>query len=307
MLPSYPTPYQTIDLPASRERDIRITVKRLDQKHPEIPGNKWYKLHYNIKEAIRQGQRQILTFGGAYSNHIQATAAAAKLSGLKAIGVIRGEQITPPNPTLAYALAAGMELHYLSRTDYRQKTCALILDRLRQAYGDFYLIPEGGTNALAIRGAQEILEESDFGYDLICTSIGTGGTMTGLLAAAKASQKVMGFSALKGDFIHKEIQNLLRQYHIDPACTYENITGYHFGGYAKFTPELIQFMQSFTRKTGIPLDPIYTGKMMFGLVDLLQKNKIPEGTKILALHTGGLQGIKGFNLRNGTELAERMV
>lgn len=304
MLPSFPVTYQTIDLPELRNRHIELTVKRLDQKHPEISGNKWYKLKYNIEEAIRQGHRQLLTFGGAYSNHIQATAAAAKLVGLQAIGVIRGEETLPLNPTLAYAQTSGMKLHYLSRTEYQEKGSPVILNNLREAFGNFYLIPEGGTNALAIQGTQEILEETDFGYDLVCTSIGTGGTIAGLLATARTPQKVLGFSSLKGDFIHKEIRHLLEAFSIDPVCTYEIINGYHFGGYGKFKPELIQFIQNFTRETGIPLDPIYTGKMMFGLVDMLRRGKFSDGSKILVLHTGGLQGIKGFNLRHQMGLRE---
>lgn len=305
MFPSFPPTYQTIDLPEIKEYGVQLTLKRLDKIHPEISGNKWYKLKYNIGEAVRLGHRQLLTFGGAYSNHIAATAAAAKLTGLKSIGIIRGEEHLPLNPSLDYARQAGMKLHYLSRSDYREKASPVILHRLREGFGDYYMIPEGGTNALAIKGAMEILQGEDFTYDLVCTSIGTGGTMAGLLASAKASQKIMGFSSLKGEFIHQEIKDLLQQYAIDRVCAYEVISEYHFGGYAKFRPDLIQFMGQFAKDKGIPLDPIYTGKLMFGLMDMLKNGRIPEGTKILALHTGGLQGIRGFNLRNGTQLLER--
>jgi 1-aminocyclopropane-1-carboxylate deaminase len=304
LLPCYPTPYQKIDLPELGSRNVQLTIKRLDQIHPEIQGNKWYKLKYNIEEAKNQGLQQLLTFGGAYSNHIYATALAAKQAGLASIGIIRGEETLPLNPTLDYASNAGMKLYYLSRSDYREKNSATILNRLREAFGDFYLVPEGGTNALAIEGTEEILESEDLDYDLICTSIGTGGTMAGLLASASPTQKVLGFSSLKGDFMDTEIQLLLQKYGIEPACSYQIIKTYHFGGYGKFKPELIQFILDFKKSAGIPLDPIYTGKMMFGLIDLIKKQIIPAGSRILALHTGGLQGIRGFNLRNGTNLAD---
>lgn len=304
MLPSFPTPYQTIELPDTNAYGVQLTVKRLDKKHPEISGNKWYKLKYNIEEAVTLGHGQILTFGGAYSNHIYATAAAAKEAGLSSIGIIRGEEILPLNPTLSRAAALGMKLDYISRTAYREKTSPERIHELSKTHGDFYLIPEGGTNALAIKGTREILEESDSHFDFICTSIGTGGTVAGLLASAKKSQKVLGFSCLKGDFMEKEVQLLLEKYDIDPVCSYRILRDYHFGGYGKSKPELIEFIHYFKRTTGIPLDPIYTGKMMFGLVDMIKKKMIPEGSQILVLHTGGLQGIRGFNLQHGIDLQE---
>lgn len=305
MLPYSSVTYQTIDLPEANQQGVQITFKRLDQNHPEISGNKWYKLKYNIKEAVRQKHDQLLTFGGAYSNHIQATAAAAKSAGLKAIGVIRGEETLPLNPTLEYSLHAGMHLHYLSRSEYRTKDSVGVLSQLQQIYGDFYSIPEGGTNALAIEGTKEILESRDSQYDIVCTSIGTGGTIAGILATALSSQKVMGFSSLKGDFIHRKIHHLLEQHAIQPVSSYEIIDRYHFNGYAKYNKHLLNFMHAFTEKSGIPLDPIYTGKMVFGLVDLLQKGSFPAGSNILVLHTGGLQGVKGFNQRHGTYLPEK--
>lgn len=305
MFTTFPIPYQTVDLPELREQNIRLVVKRLDKTHSEIQGNKWYKLKYNMEEALKQNHERVLTFGGAYSNHIHATAAAAKHLTLEAIGVIRGEEALPLNPTLADAQAAGMTLHYLSRSAYRKKDSPEIIADLRAAYGDFYLIPEGGTNALAIEGTKEILEEEDSTYDFICTSVGTGGTMAGLLATAHTAQVVLGFSSLKGDFMNHEIQLLLEKFNIDPTCGFQIINDYHFGGYGQHQPELVEFIHDFKRKTDIPLDPIYTGKMMFGLLDLIKKGKIPEGSQVLALHSGGLQGIRGFNLQHGTSLNER--
>ena len=302
MFTSSPIPYQAVDLPLLRRKNISLVVKRLDKIHPEIQGNKWYKLKYNIEEAVKQRHRQVLTFGGAYSNHIHATAAAARHMGLDAIGVIRGEEIMPLNPTLSDAQAAGMKLHYLSRTAYRNKNSSEIINALKAMFGDFFLIPEGGTNALAIQGTKEILEEQDTNFDFICTSVGTGGTVAGLLATANSSQSVLGFSSLKGDFIQLDIEALLDEFNISPICQHEIITNYHFGGYGKHKPELIEFIHTFKRDTGIHLDPIYTGKMMFGLLDLVDKGKIPGGSQVLALHSGGLQGVRGFNLQHGTSL-----
>ena len=301
---TFPLPYQTVDLPELRRHNIHLVVKRLDKIHPVIAGNKWYKLKYNVEEASKQNHRLVLTFGGAYSNHIHATAAAAQLAGLSSIGIIRGEETLPLNPTLADAKAAGMILHYVSRTAYREKTSLEFTEDLRKIYGDFYQIPEGGTNALAVKGTKEILEERDAYFDFVCTSIGTGGTLAGLLATANNSQTVLGFSSLKGDFIHQEIQALLNKLNILQICQHQIITDYHFGGYGKHQPDLVEFIHDFKRRTDMPLDPIYTGKMMFGLFDLIKKDHIPEGSKVLALHTGGLQGIRGFNLRNGTNLEE---
>jgi 1-aminocyclopropane-1-carboxylate deaminase len=195
-----------------------------------------------------------------------------------------------------------MKLEYLSRSNYRNKDSFLILEQLKAKFGEFYLLPEGGTNALAILGTQKILKEDDFEMDIICTSVGTGGTLAGILATAKASQKVMGFSSLKGDFIHQDILTLLKKYEIKPSCDYEILIQYHFGGYAKFNSELIQFIHSFKSSTGIILDPIYTGKMMYGLLNQIKNGNISEGSRILAIHSGGLQGIAGFNIRNGTKL-----
>lgn len=301
-MPSLSIPNQQIHLPPLQEKNIQLFIKRLDLIHSDVSGNKWYKLKYNLAEAKRQGHTQLLTFGGAYSNHIYATAAGAQIAGLNAIGVIRGDDLLPRNPTLSFAQASGMKLEYLSRSDYRNKDSFLILEQLKAKFGEFYLLPEGGTNALAILGTQEILKEDDFEMDIICTSLGTGGTLAGILATAKASQKVMGFSSLNGDFIHQDIHNLLKKYGIKPSCAYEILIQYHFGGYARFNSELIQFIHSFKSSTGIILDPVYTGKMMYGLLNQIKNGSIPEGSRILAIHSGGLQGIAGFNIRNGTKL-----
>ncbi|MFC4870370.1 1-aminocyclopropane-1-carboxylate deaminase/D-cysteine desulfhydrase [Negadavirga shengliensis] len=294
--------YQNIELPLNGGRVIPVTIKRLDLLHPDIQGNKYYKLKYNLEEARLSGHDTLLTFGGAYSNHIHATAVAAREAGMKAIGVIRGEPAFPLNPTLSTVQALGMHLHYISRGDYRQKKTGKILDALKAKFGRFYLLPEGGTNHLAIKGCEEILNHEDKQALFVAVPIGTGGTFCGLVSSAEPGQTIMGFSSLKGEFIRNEVQELLQVYSIRPRCQWEIYTRYHFGGYAKFTPELLGFVKSFRLTTGIPLDPIYTGKMMYGMLDLAEKGRFVEDSRILVLHTGGLQGIPGFNERFGTNL-----
>jgi len=280
-------------------------MKRLDMVHPLISGNKFYKLKHNIIAAKQAGIKKLLTFGGAFSNHIHASAEAARLEGLSIVGVIRGEETLPLNPTLQRAKDSGMELFYISRSAYRDKASPSFLKHLGDIFGDFYLIPEGGTNSLAIKGTGEILQSDDFKADIITCSIGTGGTLGGIVASAKENQRVWGFSSLKGEFIHDEFKNLLEKESIVPKCQFEIFADYHFGGYGKHKPELIVFMKKFYLETGIPLDPVYTGKMMFGVFDKL--DQIPEGSTVLCLHTGGLQGIAGFNHRFRTDLPDNQL
>jgi 1-aminocyclopropane-1-carboxylate deaminase len=185
-----------------------------------------------------------------------------------------------------------MQFVFVSRKSYREKESNFFIDQLTLKYGDFYLIPEGGTNDFAIKGCEEILTKEDIKFDYICCAVGTGGTISGLINTAKVHQKVIGFSALKGDFLTKEVTTLTKRN--DNWCVQNE---YHFGGYGKYTPKLIQFINQFKKETSIPLDPIYTGKMMFGIVDMIKKNRLPEGSKVLIIHTGGLQGIEGFNQR----------
>lgn len=294
--------YQKIRCSFAAEKHVEVTIKRLDLLHPVVQGNKFYKLHYNLRRAKTLGHTRVLTFGGAYSNHIHATAMAAAAEGLQSIGIIRGEILKPLNPTLGDAQKQGMKLLAISRESYRRKESLSILEELRNKHGDFYLIPEGGTNALAIQGTREILEEQDMTMDFITTPIGTGGTFAGLVASARPEQHIIGFSALKGDFIVSEVEHLLQKHKIYPQCRYTIETNYHFGGYAKHKPALISFIQECKNKVKLPLEPVYTGKMMFGLFDLIQKDYFPHGSKILVLHTGGLQGLRGFKQRHGLEL-----
>ena len=272
---------------------ISLFIKRDDLIHPVISGNKFRKLKYNIIEAKKQNQSTLLTFGGAFSNHILAVAAAGKEYGFKTIGVIRGEELEckiEANPTLKKAQEFGMVFHFISRDEYRTKSNPEFVNKLEQKFSDFYLIPEGGTNELAVIGCQEILTEVDEDFDFICCAVGTGGTISGIINSSKDCQKVLGFPVLKGDFLQEDIRKFANM------DNWELITDYHFGGYAKIDEKLIHFINDFYMKYSIPLDPIYTSKMTFGVIDLIEKGYFPPKSKILLIHTGGLQGVNGMNL-----------
>ena len=288
--------------PLLDQKQVVLQVLRLDQVHPKVSGNKFFKLQYNLKEALTQNHHQVLTFGGAYSNHIYATAAAAKEVGLAAVGIIRGESLDSKNPTLTFAKSAGMSLLGISRAQYRGKNHPAFLELMQQKFGNFYLIPEGGTNAFAIQGTREILSLSQSDSSHVLVPIGTGGTFAGIAASIFSHQKLLGISALKGEGIRDEITDLLRAEGIQTKGSIELVTQYHQGGYAKWTAELISFIHWFWEMFQVPLDPIYTGKMAFACWDLLKKNYFPPGARILLVHTGGLQGNLGFTQRTGIVL-----
>ncbi len=296
-IPSTPLKHPLLD-----QLKVELEVLRLDQVHPIVSGNKFFKLKYNLEEALKQNHRKVLTFGGAYSNHIYATAAAAKLLGLQSIGIIRGEVADKNNPTLRSAKDAGMILKGISRELYRGKTHSEFIDQLRQNWGDFYLIPEGGTNALAIQGTTEILSYATAHFSHLATPIGTGGTFAGLANSIFPQQELLGISSLKGEGIQEEMKQLLQTHGIQPKGSISIWTQYHHGGYAKWSSELIEFIHWFWESFGIPLDPIYTGKMAFACWDLLQKKYFNPGSRVLLIHTGGLQGNLGFTQRTGIEL-----
>lgn len=285
-----PSPLQLLPLPAAAERRVEVWLKREDLIHPLLSGNKWRKLKYNLLAAKEQGASSILTFGGAWSNHIHATAAAGRLSGLNTIGIIRGEMPKQWSSTLEFAREQGMQLHFISRESYRQKENPEFIQQLRQSFGDFYLVPEGGNNEPGVKGSAEIAEEIQMPYDYLCTACGTGATLAGLARSAQG-KKLMGFSALKaGDFL---MDTVLR-YAPEAAPELKIISDYSLGGYAKTTPALMAYIVEFHRRYAIRLDPVYTGKMMMGLEDLICRDYFAPGSVIVALHTGGLQGISGF-------------
>ncbi|WP_192347743.1 1-aminocyclopropane-1-carboxylate deaminase/D-cysteine desulfhydrase [Algoriphagus sp. Y33] len=302
MLLPNPVPIQFINHPILVEKGIKLAIKRLDLVHPDISGNKFFKLKYNLEQAKKERKTKILTFGGAFSNHIFATSEAAKAENLQAIGIIRGERTEPLNATLVHAERLGMHLHFIDRTAYRNKAEPAFIAGLKEKFGDFYLIPEGGTNELAIKGTQTILGLEDRQFSHICSSIGTGGTFSGLYSSLSSNQKLLGFSSLKGEFIRTEISDLIGEYRLVSQGSYEIFTNYHFRGYAKYTQELIDFIRWFYEAFGIVLDPVYTGKMAFGTWDLIQKDYFSENSKILMIHSGGLQGNVGFMERTGIKL-----
>ncbi|WP_177762378.1 1-aminocyclopropane-1-carboxylate deaminase/D-cysteine desulfhydrase [Flavobacterium sp. I3-2] len=267
---------------------IELFVKREDVLHAEISGNKFRKLKYNLYEAQRLGFSKLLTFGGAYSNHIAAVAAAGRIFGFETLGIIRGDELANKfmdNETLKLAFENGMRFDFVTRTDYRDKMSENFIEKLRLQFGDFYMIPEGGTNALAVKGCEEILVEDDVNFNYLCSAIGTGGTISGIINSSSENQKVLGFPALKENFLQDEISQF---------TTKENwklIRDYHFGGYAKTTSELVDFVEYFNQNQNFKIEPIYTGKMFFGLFDMIKNNCFKPGSKILAIHTGGLQGL----------------
>lgn len=300
------TSIQQIHHPDLEGNGVEVWMKRDDQINPEVSGNKWRKLKYYIEKAKeREG---ILTFGGAYSNHIAATAAAGKLLGIKTIGIIRGDELNEnSNDTLRKAAADGMKLIFVSREEYGYKYDHAYHKQIREEYGDVVIVPEGGAGYDGMVGTSEIIK----GYrefDLFAVPCGTGATLAGIIISLEEHQKALGFSTLKGDFMETEVNQLLNTYflnpdiHLDYQDDFSIYNDYHFGGYARVNPELIDFIRTFYKHTGIKLDPIYTGKMMFGLFDLIKNKNIYTQKKILAIHTGGLQGIEGVEAKFGESL-----
>lgn len=275
--------------PELEARKISLSIKREELLHPHISGNKFRKLKYNIAYLKESNKNKLLTFGGAFSNHIAATAYAGKVHGIKTIGVIRGEELAtkPLNPSLQFAQDCGMKLLFVNREDYRLKSRNDFIENLKNDYGDFYHLPEGGSNELAVKGCEEILNSNDQQYSHIALAVGTGGTIAGVIRSAEAHQKVLGFAALKGDFLKKDICKFTDK------MGWELISEDRFGGYAKIDASLVEFMNDFYRRTRILLDPIYTAKAAYGVFGRL--DRFSEGDKILMIHTGGLQAIQGMN------------
>ncbi|MCO4805907.1 MAG: 1-aminocyclopropane-1-carboxylate deaminase/D-cysteine desulfhydrase [Flavobacteriales bacterium] len=296
------SPTNQIVLKELEHSEIELWIKRDDQINPLVSGNKLFKLIRNIEEALDKGKETILTFGGAYSNHIAATALYCKINGLKSIGVIRGEETLPLNPTLNMAVKNGMQLEYISRTAYRQKEDPSFLAALSEEHCAPFIIPEGGANWLGILGAKSILNEDTTSFDTIVCPVGTGTTMAGLMLSKEKNQKIVGINIHK----HADVLNELIGIHTElkrlHAQDYRLENEYHLGGYAKWNPALIRFIQEFHRQTNIKLDPIYTGKAMAAVVDLIQAKTFTKGSKVLFIHTGGLQGINGFELRHNLKL-----
>jgi 1-aminocyclopropane-1-carboxylate deaminase/D-cysteine desulfhydrase-like pyridoxal-dependent ACC family enzyme len=289
------TPVLELPLPAAQKAGVRLLVKREDLNHQSVSGNKWWKLKYNIAAVQQTQHRTMLTFGGAYSNHISATAAASRELGLKSIGIIRGEKSYPLNPVLSKASENGMQLQYVTREDYRRKSEKEFLANLCNTYGAFYVIPEGGSNVEAVKGCDEfartVLVKTEFDY--LALAVGTGGTMAGIISGFEGKKKILGVPVLKnGGFLASEIQNLLKVF---SGRVFENwylLTDYHHGGYAKVTRHLLSFIDEIQRQYDLPLDHVYMGKLLWAIGREIDLGKFPRGSTILVLHSGGLPGLK---------------
>lgn len=278
--------------------DYKLYMYRIDLIHPEISGNKWFKMKYNIAEAMEKGYETVLTFGGAYSNHIHATAAAGKILGFKTIGIIRGESYSPLNPTLQSAADNGMKIHYLDRKTYRHRNKEVFIEDIKNQFPGAYILPEGGSNKFAVKGCSEIPDSIHIPFDYICSAVGTGGTISGIISGLKGNENALGFSALKnGHFLNEEVNNFLINSAVQSYKNWSIITDYHFGGYAKITRDLVEFITGFERVNDILLDYIYTAKMMFGIFDMIRTGFFRKGSTIIAVHTGGLQGNAGMKYK----------
>ncbi len=277
------SPVQWLENPFPEPVPIQLFLKRDDLLHPLVSGNKWRKLKYNLLAARERGNNTLVTFGGAYSNHLYATAAAGRALNFRTIGIVRGEELAhaPLNSTLAFCQSCGMHLHFVSRTDYRRKDTPEFLAELTEQFGSFYLLPEGGTNDLAILGTAEIMPEliTQLGYapNYVCCPVGTGGTVAGLAKSASTETTVLGFMALKISTVEN-------------SSGWIPLTDYHFGGYAKTTPILLDFIRSFEKRNNVLIEQVYTGKMLYGIYDLARQGYFSDGATVVAIHTGGLQG-----------------
>jgi len=281
---------EKISLPILSAKKVEADVLRLDMIHPLVSGNKWFKLRYYLEEAKAE-KKTIVTYGGAWSNHILATAAACKINNLNCIGIVRGEEPITLSPTLIQAKELGMKLVFISREEYSQKIIPDGLDK-----NDFYFIPEGGYGPKGVDGAASILEYcKKENYTHICCAAGTGTMTAGLIKAASPSCKIVAISVLKNNF---DLEKNIKLIGGNEDKQFQVIHDYHFGGYAKYKSELIDFMNKFYKQTSIPSDFVYTGKLFFGVNDLLSKNFLPAGSKLLTIHSGGLQG--NTSLSNGT-------
>ena len=285
-IPYYEPPVQVLNIPELAAYQVNILVRREDMNHPFVSGNKWWKLKYNLLEAFQNNCDTVLTFGGAYSNHIYATAAACNELKLKSIGVIRGEEIRPLNATLAFAERCGMKFHFVSREDYRKKNDPAFLSLLEEKFSRCFVIPEGGTNVLAVRGTEGFGNElKKIEFDYLCLPVGTGGTIAGIIKAFEGKRKIIGIPVLKdGGFLKDEIQKFLPS----EIGNWELMLDYHHGGYAKTTPQLDAFIHGL-KHYELETERVYSGKLFWAVADLIKSGFFKKGSTVLVLHTGGLR------------------
>jgi len=297
------TPIQTLSIP--NEQGILLSVKRDDLNHPLVQGNKWRKLKYNIETYFSGDYEGILSFGGVFSNHVFSLASASAELNIPCTIYLRAHALDENNPTVQHLKNCGVKLHLLDYTQYRKKDHPDFLLEIAQKYPKYLVIPEGGSNTSGISGVKElgaqILSEND-APDYLCVPAGTGGTAIGLIQAfANTKTEIVVYSSLKGDFLKEHIAKQTE------GLSFEFISEYHFGGYGKFSKELIEFINDFQSQQNILLDPVYTGKMMFGLIDMVKNEFFKDASHILALHTGGLQGVAGFNYLQGNKYGHILI
>lgn len=300
-----PSPLQQISWSLADQKGVELWIKRDDLIHPQISGNKWRKLLYNVELVKQKGYKGILTFGGAFSNHIAATAFAGKYFGIPTVGIIRGEEADLNNPTLAEAHKNGMEIIPVTREEYKTKETDAFLEELALHFPNHWIVPEGGSNLQGVIGCMDILSEVNVEFDQIFTGVGTATTLSGIVASA-TGVSVTGVSALKGGgYLRAHVNNFLQSLEeseetaatFRPSNNWNIEERFHCGGFGKVNQELVEFMNAFFQETRIPLDPVYTSKVMFGVKKMLELDEISRGQKLLVLHTGGLQGIRGMNKR----------
>ena len=286
-----PTPIQEINLKINNPNNVKLYIKREDLIHNIVSGNKWRKLKYNFEYLLNNKIKTILSFGGAYSNHLHALSWLAKKNEIKSIALVRGEESSKNNSTLSFCIKNNMELYFLNRKIYREsKYDNEIINQIKKNNKNLFMIPEGALNDLGIKGCEEIMGEVKDHFNFVCCSIGSGCTAIGVIKSLNVNQNFLGFSSFKNsNFLHHNFKN-----YINFKSNWSINSDYNFGGFGKINLELKNFISSFEEKYKIKLDPIYTSKLFFGLFDMISKKKFPKESRILALHTGGLQGLQGI-------------
>ena len=288
LAPRLPSPLQPVADERFARRGLTLLLKRDDLIHPRLPGNKWRKLVPNLRQAAAEGHHTLLTFGGAYSNHLRATAAAGRLLGFRTIGVVRGEELAgrPLNPSLARCAADGMRLHFVDRATYRRRREPRLLAELRERFGAFFAVPEGGSSAAGVRGCVELGRELRGRADVVAVACGTGGTLAGL-AAGLGEARAQGFAVLRGGFLPAEVRRLQQAAFGGPRGRWTVEDGFHWGGFARGGPELEAFAEDFAARHGLPeLERVYVAKMLYGLTALAERGAYPPGTRLVAVITG---------------------
>lgn len=299
---------QTLESDLCAKHDIQLDIVRLDLVDETISGNKWFKLKHNLSTARELNYKRVLSYGGCHSNHLHALAAAGKRFGFETIGVVRGDEPKNYSATLQDLLEYGMVLKFISRGSYRNKNMEGLISALKKEFGEFFLIPEGGSNLLGVKGCAEMVsplwDQPATKIDYLVLGCGTGATLAGAVVGAGGRCKVLGISALKGaDYLNDNVLSLISSFNLSQGCAdlplgeWRIIHDYHFGGFAKIKPELVQFMDTFSIDTGIPIEPVYVGKTLFAVYDLIKTGQIPPGARIVVIHTGGLQGVRGMKLQ----------